>query len=473
MLYYLSRLYRLPYLTLSLYSQTRRDSANNWAEWLGAIYEELESLKAKGVYDEVDELPPGRKAVDSKWVLHIKRDKDGLISRFKARLVTKGFTQIPGQDFTYTFAPTAQWESICTLLTLVALNDWDLRQVDVKTAFLNSPLDEEIFMRKPDILGWGFWRLLCGLYGLKQAGRQWYLELNEKLETIGFNRIQSNWSVHVRASSFGHSMSTTSVDDMLIASTTKAKSNDVITGLQGLFEVTVNDSVNFHLGCSLTRWCSRRTLKLDQHAYTLSILHDTRMDSCHPVSTPLQPNIRLSSKGCSSSDEEHSELVKSFNYPFVVGKLIYLSTCTRPDITFAVRELAKFMSNFGPTHVQAVKHVLRYLRGTQSHGILLGQVDNPYPLFHALSDSDWGIGEGRKSISGFVIMLGDSPISWSSKQQTVVALSSCEAEYLSASHAARDVLWFRNLFSELGYPQTLPTTRELLPVPTIPTATRK
>ncbi len=128
-----------------------------WTEWLGSIYEELESLKAKGVYEEVDELPSGRKAVDSKWVLHIKRDKDGLISRFKARLVAKGFTQIPGQDFTYTFAPTARWESIRTLLALTANYDWELRQVDVKTAYLNGPLDEEIYMKKPEILGRGFW----------------------------------------------------------------------------------------------------------------------------------------------------------------------------------------------------------------------------------------------------------------------------------------------------------------------------
>ena len=141
-----------------------------WTEWLGAIYEELESLKAKGVYEEIDNLPAGRKAVDSKWVLHIKRDKDGLILQFKVRLVAKGFMQIPGQDFTYTFAPTAHWESICTLLTLTANNDWELRQVDIKTAYLNGPLDEEIYMKKPEILGRGFWRLLKGLYGLKQAG---------------------------------------------------------------------------------------------------------------------------------------------------------------------------------------------------------------------------------------------------------------------------------------------------------------
>jgi hypothetical protein len=141
-----------------------------WAHWLAALYEELESLKAKGVYVEVDEIPPGRKPVDSKWVLHIKHNGDGLISRFKVRLVAKGFTQIPGQDFTYMFAPVARWESIRLLLAIAATYDWELRQIDVKTAYLNGPLDQEIYMKKPDILGPGFWRLLKGLYGLKQSG---------------------------------------------------------------------------------------------------------------------------------------------------------------------------------------------------------------------------------------------------------------------------------------------------------------
>lgn len=169
-----------------------------WAQWLAAIYEELEALKAKGVYEEVDSLPPDRRPVGSKWVLHIKRNSDSHISRFKARLVAKGFTQIPGQDFTYTFAPVARWDSIRTILVIAAFQNLELRHIDIKTAFLNGPLDEEIYMRKPEILGPGFWRLLKGLYGLKQAGRSWYLEFNEKYESLGFKRCQSDWSVHVR-----------------------------------------------------------------------------------------------------------------------------------------------------------------------------------------------------------------------------------------------------------------------------------
>jgi hypothetical protein len=141
-----------------------------WSHWLAALYEELDLLKVKRVYVEVDEIPPGCRPIDSKWVLHIKQDGQGLISRFKARLVAKGFTQIPGQDFTYTFAPVARWESIRILLTIVTSYDWELWQIDVKMAFLNRPLDKEIYMKKLDILGPGFWWLLKGLYSLRQSG---------------------------------------------------------------------------------------------------------------------------------------------------------------------------------------------------------------------------------------------------------------------------------------------------------------
>ena len=182
------------------------------------------------------------------------------------------------------------------------------------------------------------------------------------------------------------------------------------------------------------------------------------MEGCNPVSTPMHPNTRLSTDNSPSNEEEKSNIQSSFPYCLVVGKCMYLSTCTQPDITYTVWELARFMSNYGRSHIQAAKHLLRYLRGTTSHSILLRQVDALYPLFHALSDSDWGMGSGRKSILGFLIMLGKSLLSWSSKQQVVVASSSCKAEYLATTHCAKDVLWFWNLFFKLGYPQSSANT---------------
>jgi hypothetical protein len=212
-----------------------------WTNWLSAIHEELESLKTKGVYEEVTSMPPNRKAVQCKWVLHIKRDKDGTISRFKARLVAKGFTQIPGQDFTFTFAPVARWDSIRSILCIAALHDYELRQLDVKTAYLNGPLEEEIYMRAPDGFSSArkpFWRLQKGLYGLRQAGRQWYLTLHDAYVDLGFTRCQSDWSVYTRRTPSSFSMSATSVDDIILASDSKRESDSTALQINNKFATT-------------------------------------------------------------------------------------------------------------------------------------------------------------------------------------------------------------------------------------------
>ncbi len=397
-------------------------------------------------------MPPGRKAIDCKWVLHIKRNSDGHIARFKARLVARGSTQIPGQDFTYTFAPVARWDSVRTILAISAFQDLHLRHIDIKTAFLNGPLTEEIYLRRPEIAGPGFWRLLKGLYGLKQAGRTWYIEFNDKYMKIGFRRCEADWSVHVREVPNAKSWSATTVDDILLGSTSEGESDTVTEALGNIFDITDNGEPEYFLGCKIIRYRSRRSLEVNQEPYTGQILRTFNMESCNAVSTPLPAGIRLSADDCPKTAEQR-EAMRDKPYCAVVGKVMYLATTTRPDIAYAVRELAKYMSNYGEPHWAAAKHLLRYLQGTRSKGIILGHRDLEYPLFRGFTDSDWGMGDQRKSISGYVIMLGDSPIAWSSKQQAVVALSSCEAEYLACTHAACQILWMRQLFAELGFPQ--------------------
>jgi hypothetical protein len=152
-------------------------------------------------------------------------------------------------------------------------------------------------------------------------------------------------------------------------------------------------------------------------------------------------------------NEEERELANKRPYATLVGKLLYIATCTRPDIGYAVRELSRFMANHGEQHWNAAKHLVRYLKGTKSLGIMYGNVDNPYPLFHSFVDSDWAMGEKRRSITGYIIMMGGGPVCWASKQQAIVALSSSEAEYISLGFTSRQVIWLRSLSEELGYPQ--------------------
>jgi hypothetical protein len=392
--------------------------------------------------------------VQSKWVLCIKRDKDGQISRFKGRLVAKGFTQIFGQDFTFTFAPVARWDSIRSILCIATINNFELRHIDVKNAYLNAPLDEEIYMVAPEGSGSKYWRLKKGLYGLHQAGRQWYLLLHDAYSSLGFKRCVSDWSVYVRRSNNDLTVSATSVDDLLIASNSIAESNLAATQIKDKFAVTDGGNTEWLLGCRIRRWRDRKLLIIDQELYTSQILSNFGMENCNSVQTPCP--FRLTTAMCPSTDEERKEAAK-LPYCALVGKCMYLSNCTRPDISFAVRELAKFMSNYGTKHYEAAKHLLRYLQGTRSRGVIFGNSPNPYPIFTAFTDSDWAMSEGRKSVSGFIVMCANGPIAWSSKQQVVVALSSCEAEYLACSHSARQIIWLRSLFEELGFPQSNPT----------------
>jgi hypothetical protein len=428
-----------------------------WTEWLSAIHEELESLKSKGVYEETDTLPPGRKAVECKWVLHIKRDKDGSISRFKARLVAKGFTQIPGQDFTCTFAPVARWDSIRSILCIAATHDYVVRQLDVKTAYLNGPLDEEIYMKAPHgfTSSSHFWRLRKGLYGLRQAGRQWYLTLHDAYSALGFSRCNSDWSVYTRRTPSTFSMSATSVDDIIIASDSQSESDLCARQIDEKFPTTDCGDAEWILGCRITRCRAKRLLMIDQSQFIASILRDFGLDNCKPVKTPC-PKWRLTQDMCPRNAAEQ-EIADALPFRTLVGKCMYLATCTRPDISYAVRELARFMSNYGAKHFAAAKHLLRYLQGTRSRGVVYGNCGNFSPVFHSFCDSDWAMTEGRKSVSGYVVMCADGPICWSSKQQTVVALSSCEAEYISSAHCARQIIWLRSLFSELGFPQKDPS----------------
>jgi hypothetical protein len=429
--------------------------SKNWPEWLAAIHLELASLDAMGVYTEVDCLPPGKKAVGSKWVLAIKRDQEGTVAKYKARLVAKGFDQIPGQDFTHTFAPVARWESIRFVLYLAAVRDLELRHIDIKTAYLNGVLKEDVYMRRPEMLGDGFWKLNKAIYGLKQAGREWYFNINSTYTSMGMKRCESDWSVHYRIAKGRSTITTTSVDDILAASTSKEESDLFTSELEKNYSITDNHDVTWILGCRITRWRNRRSLKLDQERYTISILEEFHMENCNITTTPM---IGLLTKDNCPKTEMEIKNTQKLPYRELVGKLMYLATCTRPDIAFAVRELAKFMSNYGEPHWKAAKHLLRYLQGTRSYGIYYGQVDNPYPLFKVFTDSDWAQGENRKSVCGFVVMMEGGPIAWSSKQQGVVALSSCEAEYIACTHAAKTLLWCRSLAKELGFEQQIPTT---------------
>ena len=275
--------------------------------------------------------------------------------------------------------------------------------------------------------------------------------LHNSYSNLKYVRCQSDWSVYLRRIGTRIAISATSVDDILLAANSKEESELAAEELNKKFTLTDSGNAEWILGCSITRWRQHHVLKVDQEQFTTRILHEFGMESCNLTTTPC-PKWHLTSDMSPSTDEERTSAA-SLPYCALVGKCMYIATCTRPDISYAVCELVRYMSNYGQRHYDAAKHLLRYLQGTRSHGLVYGQTPNPYPLFRAFSDSDWAMSKGHRSVSGFIIECASAPIAWSSKQQVIVALSSCKAEYLSCTHCARHIIWLHTLFIEIGFPQ--------------------
>ena len=422
--------------------------------WYKAALDEIQSLIENGTFELV-ELPPGRKAIGSRWVFKVKKNADGSIERYKGRLVAQGFSQRPGFDFTETFAPTPKWASLRAILALAALEDLHLESVDISTAFLNGHLEEEVYMRQPQ----GFveknnnwvWRLVKSLYGLKQAGRCWHKKLNEELEKLGFHKTICEHSVWIYSKGESRIIIPVFIDDMTIVAKSKAAVESVKDDLKKCFKLHDLGPTSWLLGVEITRNRAKRSLSLSQRQYIITLLERFNLSDCNPVTTPADPGTRLSN-AMSPTTPEEIEAMQAIPYSGAVGALGYLATATRPDIAQTVGVLARFNKNPGPGHWKAVKHLFRYLKGTMDLKLTYAPDPNITELFTTYSDADHGGNpDNGRSTGGYVVKVGTGAISWSSRLQTIVALSTTEAEYIAATSAGQEILWLRNFFRELGF----------------------
>ena len=422
-------------------------------EWRKAAQEEIDAHSTNGTWSPCP-LPPGKKTIGSRWVFAQKFLSDGALERYKARLVAKGYSQRPGYDYLETFAPTVRMASIRVVLALSALEDLDLRSVDISHAYINGDLEEEIYMDQPEGFHFGnpgdVLRLRKSLYGLKQAGRVWNRTLHSTLGKLGFSRLQSDASLYLYRRGPVRIIMPIFIDDITIASTDAAESDRVVQELGNHFKLRDLGPTSFLLGIEITRDRSNRRIMLSQRQYVLDMLERFGMASCAPVATPMGPKVRLTTSDAPSSAEDKATM-SAIPYLSAVGSLMYLCTCTRPDIAYAVCLLARFSSNPGWSHWLAVKHLFRYLKGTLDMRLVYGPSASK-ELFLTYSDSDYaGDTDTLRSTGAYIVKIGSGAVDWSSKLQTVVAQSTTEAEYLAAVNAGRNIAWMRNLLSELGY----------------------
>ena len=414
-------------------------------EWKEAMQNEIDSLKKHQVWDLV-ELPPGRKAIGSKWIFKLKTDADGKIERYKARLVAQGFNQRYGIDYEETFSPVVRFESVRTVLALAAKLGFKLHQMDIKTAFLNGELEEEIFMRQPEaFIEEGNENLVCKLkrsiYGLKQSARCWNTELDQKLRSIGFTQSKNDPCIYTRITGGELFVIAVYVDDIIEAGKNEAEIEEVKKSISKKFDAVDMGPLHYFLGVKVIQ--NDQGVWIGQPSYIRTLLSKFRMDDCNPVETPADVSLKL------KKAEENEALSDKELYQSAVGSILYVSTRTRPDISYAIGSCARFSANPTKCHWTAVKRIMRYLKGTINAGVMYSSQDQN-SLLVGYSDADWaGDVDDRKSTSGYVFQISGGAVCWRSKKQSCVALSTAEAEYMALASATQEAVWMKQLISDI------------------------
>ena len=328
--------YAMATATLGPGSEPRNEAearaSPEWPMWREAMLEQLQRLAVNGTWRLVPH-PSGKNIVGCRWVFRIKRDAQGKILKYKAHLVAQGYTQAPSIDYHDTYAPVAKLTSNCIILALAARNDWEIQQMDVKDAYLNAPLDEEIYMQQPDGFSEeGKESYVCllqkSLYGLKQAGRLWYERLWKALIKFGFVRCQVEHCVFYKHKDGEFVIIVVAVDDLTLAASTVTLMQATKNQLKSEFEMTDDGDIHWLLGINIKRDRKARTISLSQKFYIDSMLSRYRLERAKSVSMPMEPGLKLSVKQCPSTPEE-IESMKAVPYKEGIGSLLYaaLATC--------------------------------------------------------------------------------------------------------------------------------------------------
>ncbi|KAM0024789.1 putative RNA-directed DNA polymerase [Helianthus debilis subsp. tardiflorus] len=411
---------------------------------------EIKALEENGTWT-LQELPAGKKAIDSKWVYKVKYKPNGEVERYKARLVAKGYTQLEGVDYHDTFAPVAKLVTMRTLLALAVKKDWFIQQLDVNNAFLHGDLEEEVYMKIPQGFQSEAETLVCPLrksiYGLKQASRNWYHKFTGALLEMGYKQSVADASLFIYKLETSHVAVLIYVDDVIIVGNDKNKIQATKTELHKRFTIKDLGALKYFLGIEVAR--TTKGLVLSQRKYTLDILRDMGLEGCRPSAFPMEQGLKL-------DKEENEQRVDAGQYRRLIGRLLYLQA-TRPDITYAVNVLSQFVGDPRQPHLDVATRVVRYLKTTLGQGILLPKDGGLQLLTYC--DSDWmGCPLTRRSRTGYLLLFGGAPVSWKSKKQSVVSRSSAEAEYRAMATTVSEILWFRWLLTELEATQHGPTT---------------
>lgn len=423
-------------------------------DWKTSMQKEYDALISNNTWTLCD-LPPGQKAIGSKWVFRVKRDKEGNIQKFKSRLVAQGCGQKMGVNYSETFSPVIRYETIRMLFAIAAEKQLCMHQVDISNAYLNGRLQEEVYMRQPQnfidekhpnkVL-----KLQKAIYGLKQSGRVWNDTLDEVLKSIGFKRSKNEACLYAKQQQQQHSYIAVYVDDLIIISYDENEISAIKRKIANKFDIHDGGQLNYFLGMEIQRESTRGSISLCQKQFIINLLDKYGMQNCRPAATPLDPGYKM---GCRN---ENCVKVNITQFQSLIGSLMYLAVLSRPDILHTVSKLSQRNTDPHSEDETAAKHVLRYLSATVDLKITYSKSGEQVMGF---ADADWANDlSDRKSYSGYAFFLGGSAFSWTSAKQSVVAMSSTEAEYVALSTAAKEAVYLRRLLLEIGWSLDGPIT---------------
>ncbi|KAJ0847396.1 putative RNA-directed DNA polymerase [Helianthus annuus] len=419
------------------YVEAAKDS-----KWIQAMEKEIAAIEQNKTWELV-EAPANVTPIGVKWLFKTKLNEKGEVDKYKARLVVKGYAQQKGIDYNEVFAPVARWDTIRTMLGVAAFNGWVVWQLDVKSAFLYGELKETIFVEQPQ----GFvkagnenkvYRLKKALYGLKQAPRAWFARIEGYFAREGFQKSQYDHTLFIKKVWNKVIMVSLYVDDLIYTGNDKKFCEEFSRSMKKEFDMTDLGQMKYFLGVEVQQ--NQNYISMCQRKYAKEVLEKFGMWEGNGVKNPIVPGTVLL-KECEGANVDDTE------YKCLVGSLMYL-TVTRPDLMYSVSLIARFMSKPKVEHMQAAKRILRYVKETYDYGLVYER--NATGKLEIYTDSDYARDrKDRRCTSGYVCLLSNAAICWSSKKQEVVTLSSTEAEYVAAKNCACHGMWLKGLMGEL------------------------
>ncbi|KAK6160650.1 hypothetical protein DH2020_004031 [Rehmannia glutinosa] len=373
------------------------------------MQEELNQFERNKVWELV-QRPTHQNVIGTKWVFRNKMNEEGSVVRNKARLVAKGYCQEEGIDFDETFAPVARLEAIRILLAYCCFKNFKVYQMDVKSAFLNGFIQEEVYVKQlPGFENFSrpndVYKLKKALYGLKQEPRAWYDRLSSFLLQNGFTRGKVDTTIFVFEKGQDCVLVQIYVDDIIFGGNSVVLIQSLKDYLNQLFTIKDLGSAKYFLGLEILR--TPQGNHLCQRKYVMDLLQEVGLLGCKPTSTPFPQGYNISA-------QQGEMYPDAGQYRRLVGKLLYLNL-SRPDISFGVQQLSQFVHAPSQAHWDATIHLLKYLKGTPSLGLFYSaEVSNH---FDAFCNADWGTCVlTRKSLTGYCVFFGSALVSWKTKK---------------------------------------------------------